>query len=88
MTMTTGEVQILGVRRFGEDGLTPVVIDGKRVCGTVSDHIRNGCIGLEVTYPGRGGTGLFHLTSADALRLSDLLRAMASTNEEIHGYPA
>lgn len=68
-------VQLIGVRRWGEEN-TPVVIDGRKACGTWSDHRRNGCIGIET---GSGGAySLLHLTKQDALRLSDLLRALAS----------
>ena len=66
----------LGVRRWGENQTTPVVIDNRRACGTWSDHQQRGCIGIAWD-SGRGASGLLHLTPDDALRLSDLLRAMA-----------
>ena len=66
-------MQLLGVRRWGED-------DGARpACGTWSTHVSRGCIGLEWEN-GRGASGLIHLTAEDALRLSDLLRAMADAS--------
>ena len=71
---------LLGVRRYSEDGqTTPITVQSKHVCGVFSDHVRNGCLGLSYTDQ-RGGYGLIHLTTGDALRLSDLLRAMADTN--------
>ncbi|MFB7312945.1 hypothetical protein [Streptomyces sp. NPDC056192] len=77
----TRELELLGVRRFGEDETTPVVIDGREPCGLFSDHARLGCLGLP--YTDRAGQyGLIHLTAADALRLADLLRAMSDTAEE------
>lgn len=76
----TRELELLGVRRFGEDETTPVVIAGREPCGLFSDHIRLGCLGL--SYTDRAGQyGLIHLTTDDALRLADLLRAMADTRE-------
>ena len=71
-------LNVLGVRRWGEDDTTPVVLNPRRACGTWSDHRRYGCIGIEVR--GRG-YGLIHLTTAEALRLSDLLRAMAAADD-------
>lgn len=65
----------LMVRRFGEDEATPIVLDNRRACGTVRDHYRRGCIGL--VFEGGGWSSLVHLTTDEALRLSDLLRAMA-----------
>lgn len=80
MTDQPAVVDVLGVRRWGEDDVTPVVIDTRAGCGDRwSDHFRKGCIGIAIR-TGRG-EGLIHLTSADALRLSDLLRAMADVNE-------
>lgn len=77
----TRELELLGVRRFGEDETTPVVIDGREPCGLFSDHARLGCLGL--SYTDRAGQyGLIHLTAADALRLADLLRAMSDTAKE------
>jgi hypothetical protein len=70
-------LEIIGVRRWGEEDATPIAIDTRAACGTWSDHYRNGCIGIE-TRSGRGGSGLMHLTTTDALRLSDLLRALAT----------
>jgi hypothetical protein len=71
---------LLGVRRYSEPGqTTPITVQSMHTCGLFSDHVRNGCIGLSYTDQ-RGGYGLIHLTTADALRLSDLLRAMAATN--------
>lgn len=71
---------LLGVRRYSEPGqTTPIAVQGRRACGTFSDHVRTGCLGLSYTDQ-RGGYGLIHLTTADAIRLSDLLRAMADTN--------
>jgi hypothetical protein len=67
--------QLLGVRRWGEDITTPVVADTRHACN--GECIGHGCIGLEIR---SGWYALVHLTSADALRLSDLLRAMAETN--------
>lgn len=68
----------IGVRRFSEDGTTPIVVDHADACGTPGDHHAKGCIGLHVE---RGGSSsLVHLTNDEALRLSDLLRAMADTN--------
>lgn len=75
----TARLLSLMVRRFGEDNPTPVVIDDRRACGTFSDHLDRGCIGLQVC--GNGWHDLIHLTSDEALRLADLLRAMAKTNE-------
>ncbi|MGW2090385.1 hypothetical protein [Streptomyces sp. NPDC001880] len=75
------ELELLGVRRFGEAEATPILIDGRRPCGLFSDHVRLGCLGL--SYTDRAGQyGLIHLTTADALRLADLLRAMAAAAEE------
>jgi len=72
---------LLGVRRYSEPGeTTPITVQSGHVCGVFSDHVRNGCLGLSYTDQ-RGGYGLIHLTTADALRLSDLLRAMADTNQ-------
>jgi len=71
-------LEIIGVRRWGEDDVTPIAIDTRAACGAWSDHYRNGCIGIEIK-SGRGGYGLMHLSTADALRLSDLLRALATT---------
>lgn len=68
----------LHVRRWGDDEATPVVLDPRDVCGSYSDHVRNGCIGLRLE--GGGLSRLVHLTSSDALRLSDLLRAMAEAD--------
>lgn len=70
--------ELLSVGRWGEDDLTPVVIDGKGPCGTWSDHYDKGCIRLEVKL--MGASRLVHLTTEEALRLSDLLRAIADTN--------
>jgi len=71
-------LDLLGVRRYSEPGqTTPVTIDSRASCGLFSDHVRAGCIGLSYG-DRRGGYGLIHLTGADALRLSDLLRAMTS----------
>ena len=71
---------LLGVRRYSEPGqTTPITVQGAKACGLHSDHVRKGCIGLSYTDQ-RGGYGLIHLTTPDALRLSDLLRAMADTN--------
>jgi hypothetical protein len=73
-------LRLLGVRRYSEPGqTTPITVQGMHACGLYSDHVRNGCIGLSYTDQ-RGGYGLIHLTTEDALRLSDLLRAMADTN--------
>lgn len=69
-------VRLVGVRRWGEDDTTPVAIDSRTACGTYSDHFRNGCIALAWD-DNRGTSGTLHLTSDDALRLSDLLRAIA-----------
>jgi hypothetical protein len=83
--VTTGEqqdvatLQLLGVRRWGENDATPVVTDSRKACGTHSDHLRRGCIGL-LWDNGRGVSGTVHLTTDDALRLSDLLRAMAEVD--------
>lgn len=71
----------LGVRRWGEHEVTPIVLDSRGVCGTFSDHLRKGCIGLAIY--GEGRSRLVHLTAADALRLSDLLRAMAAADAEV-----
>lgn len=68
----------LTVRRWGEDEQTPVVLDDRKACGTASDHIQRGCIGLHLA--GGGVSGLVHLTTDEALRLSDLLRAMAEVD--------
>jgi hypothetical protein len=73
------DLQGLTVRRFGDVESTPIMIDPKQVCGLFSDHHRLGCIALAWN-DGRGRSGTWHLTTADALRLSDLLRAMADTN--------
>lgn len=73
-----GRLLSLMVRRWGEDEATPIVLDDRQACGSYSDHLRHGCIGLAVEFGGR--SGLVHLTSDEALRLSDLLRAMAETN--------
>lgn len=73
-------IDILGVRRWGEDEITPIVLDHRSACGTLSDHCRRGCIGI-VTKRG-GSEGMIHLTTEEALRLSYLLRAMADTNAE------
>ncbi len=71
---------LLGVRRYSEPGeTTPITVQSRHACGLFSDHVRRGCVGLSYTDQ-RGGYGLIHLTTADALRLSDLLRAMADTN--------
>ena len=72
------EPELIGVRRWGDDGntTTPILID-PRARPSACRHA--GCIGLEVRCG--GAYRLIHLTSADALRLSDLLRAMAETNE-------
>lgn len=75
------ELELLGVRRFGEAQTTPVVIDGREPCGLFSDHARLGCLGLSHT-DRAGQYGLIHLTAADALRLADLLRAMSDTAKE------
>lgn len=72
------ERNVLRVCRWGEDPSTPVVLEPKRSCGTYSDHHRKGCIGLHVSL--MGVSRAVHLTTEDALRLSDLLRAMAATN--------
>lgn len=71
-------LQVLGVRRWGEDEATPVVFDTRRACGTYSDHLQRGCMAL-LWNNGQGTSGVVHLTPDDALRLSDLLRAMADT---------
>jgi hypothetical protein len=76
MSATRETVALVGVRRWGEDETTPVVIDARAACGTWSDHRARGCIGIEIDN-GRGASGLLHLTADDALRLADLLRAMA-----------
>lgn len=68
----------LTVRRFGEDELTPIVLDDRKACGTATDHLRRGCIGLHLE--GGGMSGLVHLTTDEALRLSDLLRVMAEAD--------
>lgn len=68
----------LAVRRFGDDELTPIVLDDRKACGTGSDHLERGCIGLHLE--GGGISGLVHLTTDEALRLSDLLRAMAEAD--------
>ncbi|MFG3051836.1 hypothetical protein ACGFZP_12925 [Kitasatospora sp. NPDC048239] len=73
------DLWLVGVRRWGGEN-TPVVIDGRRTCGTWSGHQRAGCIGLALDNR-RGLTGLLHLTIDDALRLSDLLRALAAPEE-------
>lgn len=73
------DLQAMTVRRWGEESSTPIVLDPRRACGLFSDHRRRGCIALTWD-DGRGRTGVWHLTTADALRLSDLLRAMAETN--------
>ncbi|MFI0900513.1 hypothetical protein [Streptomyces sp. NPDC020983] len=76
-------LDILGVRRYSEPGqTTPIAIDGRDSCGTFSDHVRAECIGLSYT-DRRGGYGLIHLTAQDALRLADLLRAMASPESDL-----
>lgn len=73
-------LSVLVVRRFGEDQAAPIVLDDRKAtCGSASDCIRRGCIGLDIS--GRGGSRLVHLTSDEALRLSDLLRAMHDSNE-------
>jgi hypothetical protein len=69
-------VTLAGVRRWGEDETTPIAIDTRAACGTWSDHQQRGCIAVQLDN-GRGTTSLVHLTTDDALRLSDLLRAMA-----------
>lgn len=76
-------VSTVRVRRWLEDESTPVTLEttDRRACGTASDHVRKGCIALAWNN-GRGTSGLFHLTTADALRLSDLLRAMADANPD------
>lgn len=80
MNTRSDPVEVLGVRRWGEDDVTPIVIDTRAGCGDRwSDHLRKGCIGMAIRTS--RGKGLIHLTSADALRLSDLLRAMAEANE-------
>jgi hypothetical protein len=66
------------VRRFGEHERTPIVLNDRRACGHPSDHRRRGCIGLNIQ--GGGSHQLVHLTSEEALRLSDLLRAMAQAD--------
>lgn len=71
-------LKTLTVRRWGENDHTPVVLDARDVCGTWSDHFKRGCIGLALE--GQGMTSLVHLTTDEALRLADLLRAMAATN--------
>jgi hypothetical protein len=71
----------LSVRRWGEDEGTPIVLDNRRACGTLSDHYTRGCIGLRIEGPGM--TQLVHLTTDEALRLSDLLRAMAATDPDV-----
>lgn len=76
----TRTLQLLGVRRYGEPDTTPIAIEGSASCGLFSDHVRNECIGLSHTDL-RGAYGLIHLTTEDALRLSDLLRAMAGTED-------
>lgn len=74
------KLSALQVRRYGEDEMTPIVLDDRRICGLGSDHIRKGCIALHVE--GHGSSGLIHLTTVEALRLSDLLRAMADADAE------
>ena len=73
------DLAALTVRRWGEDEGTPIVLD-RNACGTFSDHYKRGCIGLRLE--GHGMTRLVHLTTYEALRLSDLLRAMASATTE------
>lgn len=80
MTEQTVNLETMTVRRWGEEEDTPIVLDPRRACGLFSDHVRRGCITLTWS-DGRGRSGIWHLTTADALRLSDLLRAMADAGE-------
>ncbi|TDD97603.1 hypothetical protein [Actinomadura rubrisoli] len=66
------------VRRFGEHERIPIVLNDRGACGLPSDHRRRGCIGLNIQ--GGGSHQLVHLTADEALRLSDLLRAMAEAD--------
>lgn len=71
----------LGVRRWGESSTTdevPIVIESKTVHGGSAGCTARGCIGLAVR--GGGLSRLVHLTTDEALRLSDLLRAMAESD--------
>lgn len=80
VTKRPRELQAMTVRRFGEDESTPIVLDPKSACGLFSDHVRRGCIALTWN-DGRGTSGTWHLTSADAARLADLLHAMSDGTE-------
>jgi len=63
----SAQLWIAGVRRWGEDGATPVVLDDRHSCGSVSDHIARGCIGIEVSTARNGGMRgpLLAVTGAD-----------------------
>jgi hypothetical protein len=78
--MTPPRLANLEVRRWGEDEATPIVLNDRAACGRGSDHLRRGCIGLYIH--GNGSHQLVHLATDEALRLSDLLRAMADADRE------
>lgn len=76
------DVQMVEVRRFGSDDTTVIALDGKQLCGLGGAHIDRGCIFMRFGDVHRNGRGVqVHATTQDALRLSDLLRALASTEE-------
>jgi hypothetical protein len=76
----TARLAVLEVRRWGDDDTTPIVLNDRRACGFYTNHLRRGCIGIHIEVGGH--TRLVHLTTDEALRLSDLLRAMASADAE------
>jgi hypothetical protein len=73
------DLELLGVHRWGEEVPTPILLSDRTACGDWTDHHRNGCLAINVRLAGK--YRILHLTTDDALRLSDLLRAMASTNQ-------
>jgi hypothetical protein len=70
----------LSVRRWGEDDPAPIVLDDRDACSdTWSGHHAKGCIGMTVRLAS-GGEAFVHMTSDEALNLSDLLRAMVEAD--------
>lgn len=77
------DVSLIEARRFGSDDNTVIALEGKTLCGDGGSHRENGCVFLRFGDEARNGRGIqVHATTADALRFSDLLRALASTESE------